>query len=120
MAPAMSKPWVRRKVTSTSNAIRPEFVRDFIITVSCVRRPSIDPSTSGLWRLHELVTLVADTFPWTLQSVHGYPERTSDRKHLGPRPTGYGEAIRTARRRRHREAQALAHRGPDGCSRRVR
>ena len=32
-------------------------------------------------RLDELVTLVADTFPWTLQSVHAYPERTSDRKH---------------------------------------
>lgn len=31
--------------------------------------------------LDELVTLVADTLPWTLQSVHGYPERTSDRKH---------------------------------------
>jgi hypothetical protein len=31
--------------------------------------------------LDELVTLVADTFPWTLQSVHGYPERTSDLKH---------------------------------------
>jgi hypothetical protein len=32
-------------------------------------------------QLAELVTLVADTLPWTLQSVHGYPERTSDRKH---------------------------------------
>ena len=32
-------------------------------------------------QLDELVTLVADTLPWTLQSVHGYPERTSDRKH---------------------------------------
>jgi hypothetical protein len=31
--------------------------------------------------LEELVTLVADTFPWTLQDVHGFPERTSDRKH---------------------------------------
>lgn len=31
--------------------------------------------------LDELVTLVADTFPWTLQSVHDYPERTSDREH---------------------------------------
>ncbi|HVZ89206.1 MAG TPA: hypothetical protein VHG72_19720 [Polyangia bacterium] len=32
-------------------------------------------------QLEELVTLVADTFPWTLQDVHGFPERTSDRKH---------------------------------------
>ena len=32
-------------------------------------------------QLDELVTLVADTLPWTLQSVHGYQERTSDRKH---------------------------------------
>jgi hypothetical protein len=32
-------------------------------------------------QLDELVTLVADTLPWTLQSVHGYPERTSDRKY---------------------------------------
>jgi hypothetical protein len=31
--------------------------------------------------LDELVTLVADSFPWTLQSVHGNPERTSDREH---------------------------------------
>jgi hypothetical protein len=31
--------------------------------------------------LDQLVTLVADALPWTLQSVHGYPERTSDRKH---------------------------------------
>jgi hypothetical protein len=28
--------------------------------------------------LDELVMLVADTFPWTLQSVHGNPERTTD------------------------------------------
>ena len=28
--------------------------------------------------LEDLVTLVMDTFPWTLQPVHGYPERTSD------------------------------------------
>ena len=32
-------------------------------------------------QLEELVTLVADTFPWTIQPVHAYPERTSDRKH---------------------------------------
>jgi len=31
--------------------------------------------------LEELVTLVADTFPWTIQPVHADPERTSDRKH---------------------------------------
>jgi hypothetical protein len=31
--------------------------------------------------LDELVTLVADTFPWTLQDVHGNPERTTDLKH---------------------------------------
>ena len=31
--------------------------------------------------LDELVTLVADTFPWTPQDVRGNPERTSDRKH---------------------------------------
>jgi hypothetical protein len=31
--------------------------------------------------LDELVTLVADTFPWTLQDVHGFSERTSDRKY---------------------------------------
>jgi hypothetical protein len=31
--------------------------------------------------LDELVTLVADTFPWTLQAVHGNPERTTDLKH---------------------------------------
>ena len=31
--------------------------------------------------LEELVTLVADTFPWTLQPVHADPERTSDRKY---------------------------------------
>lgn len=30
--------------------------------------------------LEEVVSLVADTFPWTLQPVH-YPERTSDREH---------------------------------------
>jgi hypothetical protein len=32
-------------------------------------------------QLEELVTLVADTFPWTIQPVHANPERTSDRKH---------------------------------------
>jgi hypothetical protein len=31
--------------------------------------------------LEELVTLVADTFPWTIQPVHADPERTSDRKY---------------------------------------
>jgi len=31
--------------------------------------------------LDELVSLVADTLPWTLQDVHGFPEQTSDRKH---------------------------------------
>ena len=31
--------------------------------------------------LDEPVTLVADTFPWTLEDVRGSPERTSDRKH---------------------------------------
>jgi hypothetical protein len=30
--------------------------------------------------LEDLVALVADTFPWTLQPVH-YPERTSDPEH---------------------------------------
>jgi hypothetical protein len=39
------------------------------------------PETLLVWRQGLEVTLVADTFPWTLQSVHGYPERTSDRKH---------------------------------------
>jgi hypothetical protein len=28
--------------------------------------------------LEDLIGLVADTFPWTLQPVHEYPERTSD------------------------------------------
>ena len=32
-------------------------------------------------QLEELVALVADTFPWTIQPVHAYPERTSDPKH---------------------------------------
>jgi hypothetical protein len=31
--------------------------------------------------LDELITLVADTFPWTLQDVHDNPERTTDLKH---------------------------------------
>lgn len=31
--------------------------------------------------LEELVTLVADTFPWTIQPVRADPERTSDRKY---------------------------------------
>jgi hypothetical protein len=31
--------------------------------------------------LDELITLVADAFPWTLMPIHDYPERTSDREH---------------------------------------
>jgi hypothetical protein len=31
--------------------------------------------------LEELITLVVDTFPWTLQPIHDYPERTSDPEH---------------------------------------
>ena len=32
-------------------------------------------------QIEELVTLVADTFPCTIQPVHAYPERTSAPKH---------------------------------------
>jgi hypothetical protein len=31
--------------------------------------------------LEQLVTLVMDSFPWTLQPIDDYPERTSDREH---------------------------------------
>ena len=31
--------------------------------------------------LEALVTLVMDSFPWTLQPIHDYPERTSDPEH---------------------------------------